>query len=147
MNCQNLYVLLCIVIIYSCMMKNSYMFFVILSTTYFLVLVDEKNYIIKENQTFTSAKLSTDVTPNPRKNDETQKNDQVPQPFFVDPSTVKEADTERDKKISPYQHSYEQRKRLLETIYLELEQTNKWKKTNPSDSCQPIRSGNISKII
>lgn len=146
---QNIYILLCVIIIYSCIRINTTGFIYILAFTFLIIFIDEKNnnleYTTIKNNKDTYAMLSKDminkVTLNPRKINKS-KNYFRKEPEKPD---VYRADTNRDKKPSPYQHSYEQRKRLLEGVFLDLENTNKWK-TISHNECNPIRGKSSFKI-
>lgn len=149
MEYQNFYIILCCLIIYSCC-KISLMGFVsIISLTYVLIMLEEQDRIINLSEVFDETFMKTPVvsakavdenrvTKNPRKkiNDDVY----VPSPSSEEESKViKDVEMRSiDEKPSPYQQSYQQRKRYLESVYKDLEQDNKWKKDDIT--CRPVRS-------
>lgn len=147
MEYQNFYIVLCCLIIYSCCKTNIIGFLSIVSLTYILVLLDEQDKLLhaydfeKTNGVSAKAVDEQKVTKNPRK--ENNESDTTNLETAVENESnivnVKQVDIrESDKKPSPYQQSYEQRKRLLESVYKDLEQDNKWKRDG--ELCRSIRS-------
>ena len=133
--------------IYACIRINVSGFICIISVTLAVIFVDNETQILAqifpEKNTKRYAMSSTEeeekkVTVNPRKLKDTTKK------IDGDENVVLEVDNKRDKKPSPFQHSYEQRKRLLESSFLDLESTNKWKTTK--NECEPIRGKTSYKL-
>ncbi len=152
---QNVYIILCILIIYSCI-KISFSGFLVLNLmTLLYCLHEDQTVILQNNSTIASAKASQEtddenkyekelkVTANPRKNKELNVSTQNTKKGVVSETKAVKVDT-KNVKPSPYQHSYEQRKRLLESIYMDLETNNKWKSQDPT--CKPIRSQSNYKL-
>ena len=150
---QNVYIILCCIIIYSCI-KISFSGFLILNLmTLLYVLHEDQSIILKIGSEIASAKASQEfvddkeikVTVNPRKNKELNfsvKNDK--ETIVGDAKSANVDNKNINLKPSPYQHSYEQRKRLLESVYMDLETNNKWKSQDPT--CKPIRSQSNYKL-
>lgn len=152
---QNVYIVLCCVIIYSCIKTNFSGFFILNLITVLYFLHEEQSVILKNSSTIASAKASQEtsenkeeekelkVTVNPRKNKELNESIQNTKKAIVGETKSAKVDN-KNSKPSPYQHSYEQRKRLLESIYMDLETNNKWKSQDPT--CKPIRSQSNYKL-
>ena len=152
---QNVYIVLCCVIIYSCIKTNFSGFFILNLITVLYFLHEEQSVILKNSSTIASAKASQEtsehkeeekelnVTVNPRKNKELKESLQHNKKAIVGETNSAKVDN-KNSKPSPYQHSYEQRKRLLESIYMDLETNNKWKSQDPT--CKSIRSQSNYKL-
>ena len=155
---QNIYIILCVVIIYSCIRINTIGFVSILAFTLAIMFVDDqtkqlshltpvqddKKYAMLSSED-KSTRPERKVTVNPRKMNNTSEDSDEEEQESNKRLQEYKADTKRDKKPSPYQHSYEQRKRLLEGAFLDLESTNKWKSSNQNE-CNPIRGKTSSKL-
>lgn len=141
MNYHNTYILLCCLIIYSCVKISLTGFVFILSCTYLILMLEEQtNQVYCQNSVSNvSAKKSLEdeeeieeqkYTKNPRKKTQLKVVEQE-----RDNDETVDVDVHENIKPSPYQHSYEQRKRFLESVYLDLEESNKWKtQKNSNDS-------------
>ena len=150
---QNVYIILCCIIIYSCI-KISFSGFLLLNLiTLLYFLHEDQTIILQNNSELASAKASQEtdakqkeevkVTANPRKNKELSLSIENSKKNVVGDAQTANVEV-RNVKPSPYQHSYEQRKRLLESIYMDLETNNKWKSQDPT--CKSIRSQSNYKI-
>ena len=149
MEYQDFYIILCCIIIYSCIKISVGGFVLLLSLTFLFMLFDEQSVIIsRNNDAVTSAKISQEelekkVTKNPRK--EVKRQQIVEQDKPTETENVVSVDKRQNEvKPSPFQHSYEQRKRLLESVYRDLETNNKWK--TQDDTCKSIRSQSNFKL-
>lgn len=152
---QNVYIVLCCIIIYSCIKISFSGFFILNLITVLYFLHEEQTVILQNSSTIASAKASQEtsenkeeekelkVTANPRKNKELNAYVQNNKKPLVGETRSVKVDN-KNVKPSPYQHSYEQRKRLLESVYKDLETNNKWKSQDPT--CKPIRSQSNYKI-
>ena len=152
---QNVYIVLCCIIIYSCIKISFSGFFILNLITVLYFLHEEQTVILQNSSTIASAKASQEtsenkeeekelkVTVNPRKNKELNDSIQNNKKALVGETKSANVDN-KNVKPSPYQHSYEQRKRLLESIYMDLETNNKWKSQDPT--CKPIRSQSNYKL-
>ena len=147
---QNVYMILCCIIIYSCIKISVGGFLILNLITLLYILHDDQTVILQNSSSIASAKPSQEsndeedkVTKNPRKNKEvniSMKNDI--KSLITEPKVM--VAENKNVKVSPYQHSYEQRKRLLESHYIDLEVNNKWKTQDPG--CKPIRSQSNFKL-
>jgi hypothetical protein len=111
--------------------------------SHFTWIQDDKKYAMLSSEE-KNTNSERNVTVNPRKQNKSEDSNEEEQGSNTITQEYK-ADTTRDKKPSPYQHSYEQRKRLLEGAFLDLESTNKWK-TSTQNECNPIRGKSSSKL-
>ena len=166
---QNIKLNLCILLIYSCIRINKVGFICLITVTLTIIYMDDQSQRLsrfktnhdynkyamlsseentkeentkEENKQQENTKQEQIVTVNPRKQKNKPKNDE--EKSSNEEVNSSNADTKRDKKPSPFQHSYEQRKRLLESAFLDLENTNQWKTLR--NDCSPIRGKTSSKI-
>ena len=155
MEYQNTYIILCCLIIYSCSKINIGGFVCILSATYLLMLLDEQSTILKNYDNSISAKAVTEEEEKEGAKEENEEEKRVtvnPRKVKNEYSNIPNKNTESvsvdvkniDMKPSPYQQSYEQRKRLMESVFMDLETNSKWKSTD--STCRSIRGKSNLKL-